>query len=129
VQRRDRYPGLATLTDQAMTALCAYGWSAGCKGAGGARRDNNVVGRREKSDTGDIERDHRTGCDAGEGRAGAAVPETAGCKIVMVFGRLSRRRGLARGRAGRHAKTKRILAEHAAQITIAGSGNQLQRGM
>jgi hypothetical protein len=97
-------PRPSTLTDQAMMALCAYGWGAGCKGAGGARRDNNGVGRREKCDARDIERDHRTGGNAGDGRAGVAVPETAGCKIVMVFVRLSRRRGFA-CRAGRHPKT------------------------
>jgi hypothetical protein len=91
------------------------------------RGDNNGVGRREKSDAGDIERDYRTSGDAGNGRAGIAVPETAGCKIVMVvFGQLSRRRGFAGGRAGRHAKTKRMLAEQAGQVTIAGSGTQLQ---
>jgi hypothetical protein len=127
VQRRGRYSGLATLADQAMTALCAYGWGAGCKGAGGARRDNNVVGRREKSDAGDLERDYRTGGDAGDGRASIAVPETAGCKIVMVVsGRLSRRRGFTRGRAGRHAKTKGMLPREAGQVTVAGSCAQLQ---
>ena len=126
MQRRGGYPGLATLTDQAKTALCAYGWGAGCKGAGEARRDNNVVGRREKNDAGDIERDHRTGGDAGDGRAGVAMPETAGCKIVMVFERLSRRRRFARGRAGRHAKTKRMLANQAGKVTVAGLGTQLQ---
>ena len=113
-----------------MTALCAYGWGAGCKGAGEARGDDNGVGRHEKSDAGDIERDRRTAGNVSGRQAGIAVPETAGCKIVMVVsGRLSRRRGLARGRAGRHAKTKRMLAEQAAHVTIAGSGNQLQRGM
>ena len=45
---------------------------------------------------------------------------------MVVFGRLSRRRGFARGRAGRHAKTKRMLAKQAGQVTVAGSGTQLQ---
>jgi hypothetical protein len=113
-----------------MTALCAYGWGAGSKGAGGVRGDNNGVGRREKSDAGDIERDRRTGGDAGDRLARIAVPETAGCKIVMVtFGRLSRRHGFARGGAGPRAKTKRMLVEQAGQVTVAGSGIQLQRGM
>ena len=112
-----------------MTALCAYGWGAGCVGAGEARGDGNGVGRREKSDAGDIERDRRTG-DVGDRQAGIAVPEAAGCKIVMVvFGRLSRRCGFAHGGAGRRAKTKRMLAEQAGQVTVASSGTQLQRGM
>ena len=108
MQRRGRCPGLATLTDQAMTALCSCGWGAGCKGTRGARRDSNVIGRREKNDAGNLERDYRTGGKTGDGRAGIAVPETAGCKIVMLV--FSRRRGFARGRVGRHAKTKRMLA-------------------
>jgi hypothetical protein len=110
-----------------MKALCACGWGAGCKGPGGARRDTNVVGRREKSDAGDLERDYGAGGDAGDGRAGIVVPETAGCKIVMVvFGRLSRRRGFARRRDGRPAKTKRMLAKEAGQIIVAGSGTEVQ---
>ena len=108
-------------------ALGSYGWGAGCKGAGGARGDNNGGGRREKSDAGDIERDRRTCGNVSGSQAGIAVPETAGCKIVMVvFGRLSRRRGFARGRAGGYAKTKRMLAKQAGQVTVAGSGTQLQ---
>ena len=127
MQRRGRYPGLATLTDQAMTALCSCGWGAGCKGAGEACGDENSVSRREKSEAGNIERDRRTGGNVSGRQAGIAVPETAGCKIVMVvFGRLSRRRGFARGRAGRHAKTKRMLANQAGQVTVAGLGTQLQ---
>jgi hypothetical protein len=117
-------PAFATLTDQAMTALCACGWGAGSKGAGEARGDDDGVGRREQSDAGDLERDHRAG-DAGDKWAGIAVPEAAGCKIVMVFGRLSRRRGFTRGGVGRHAKTKRMLAKQVGQITVPGSGTQL----
>ena len=130
MQRWGRYPGLATLADQAMAALCAYGWAAGCKGARKASRDDNSVGQRKKSDAGDIERDRRTGGNAGGKQAGIAVPQTAGCKIVtVVFGQLSRRRGFAGGGVGRRAKTKRMLVEQAGKVTVANSGIELQRGM
>jgi hypothetical protein len=45
---------------------------------------------------------------------------------MVVFGRLSRRRGFARGRAWRCTKTKRMLAKQAGQVTVPGSGTQLQ---
>ena len=127
MQRRGRYPELATLTDQAMTASCSCGRGAGCKGAAEARRDNNVVDRHKKTDAPDPERVNRTGGDAGDGLAAIAVPETARGKIVMmVFGRLNRRRGFACGRVGRHDKTKRMLANQAGQVTVSGWGSQLQ---
>jgi hypothetical protein len=64
--------------------------------------DNNGIGRRAKSDALDIERDRYTGGDARNRLTGIAVPETAGCKIVVVvFGRQRERREFARGRTGR----------------------------
>lgn len=46
--------------------------------------------------------------------------------MMVVFGRLSWRHGFARGRAGRRAKTKRMLANRAGQVTVAGLGTELQ---
>ena len=93
-------------------------------------RDDNGVCRRKKRDAGNIERDRHAGGDARGRLTGIAVPETAGCEIVMVvFGGLSRRCRFARGRVGRRAKAKRMLAEQARQVTVAGSGTQLHRGL
>ena len=92
--------------------------------------DNNGVGRRKKSDPGNLERDRHAGGDAGGRLTGIGVPETAGCKIVMVvFSRLGGRRWFARGGASCRAKTKCILAEQRKQVTVGGSGIRVKRGM
>ena len=72
-------------------ALGAYGWGAGGKSPREAGRDDNNVGRREKGNAGAIEGNRRTRGGAWGRQASIGMPETTGCKIVMViFGRLSR---------------------------------------
>ena len=92
--------------------------------------DDNGVGRRKKSDPGNLERNRHAGSDAGGSLTGIAVPETAGCKIVMVvFCRLGGRRWFARGGARCRGKTKRMLAKKRRQVTVGGTRIRVKQGM